>query len=517
MLQEAFPPFFSSQGFKGAIMQWRCKVCGYIHQGEEPPEICPVCGAPASEFEPFQEAPAASKTVPRWKCMVCGYIHEGDEPPEECPVCGAGADAFEPLESGQDGATEKEGGTFHVVIVGAGIAGVSAAEALRENAPDCRITLLSKEDELPYYRLNLTRYLNDEVADDRLPMQPASWYEERRIDLRLNTEVVRLDLTNKEVELCGEKRLAFDKLILTSGAHPFVPPSPGAYRDRVVPLRSHHDARFLIDSLRPSMPVICVGGGILGLEAAAGLNKRGGEVTVIEPYPFLMGRQLNERAGRLVEDHIRNLGIRLQLGKKTSEFLGDESVRGVQMEDDAVINADLAVICAGIRPNTYLARQAGMDVRQGILVNDYLETSVENVFSAGDVAEHQGVVYGIWPASLFQGRIAGMNAAGKKARFAGIPRSNTLKVLGLPLVSVGQVRADDGSYTELEWEAEGNYCRFLLRDNQMQGAIFVRETELSAAAKEAIEQRWDCSPGLGKDARAMLDFLQKQSATGKKD
>ena len=167
----------------GRNQAWCCTVCGYVHRGAEPPEACPVCGAPRELFERQAESPspAVEPAVNQWRCLVCGYVHAGLQPPTECPACGARADCFEPVSDTAKSAT-RAAKAFRAVIVGAGIAGITAAESLRAASPTAEITVVSKEPELPYYRLNLTRYLAGEIGEEDLPIHTASWYEERRSD-----------------------------------------------------------------------------------------------------------------------------------------------------------------------------------------------------------------------------------------------------------------------------------------------------------------------------------------------
>ena len=148
----------------GEPSAWRCVVCGYVHQGAEPPEVCPVCGAPADQFEPYQDQsqPAAAPPSMRWRCQICGYVHEGAEAPDACPTCGAGLAYFEPV-SDSGGEASDTGPPLRAVVIGGGIAGVAAVEAFRQVSPQSEITLISKEPELPYHRLNLTRYLAGEI------------------------------------------------------------------------------------------------------------------------------------------------------------------------------------------------------------------------------------------------------------------------------------------------------------------------------------------------------------------
>ena len=181
---------------------WRCSVCGYIHHGPEPPDTCPICGSPKDAFESHtpEVKTAAAPSVQNWRCLNCGYVHSGSEPPELCPVCGASQDCFEPLSdaAGKVAQVEKAG---KVVVVGAGIAGLAAVESIRTASPDTDVTLISKEDRPPYYRLNLTRYLAGEIGEAELSIKPQSWFEENQVQLLLDTEVSKLNLTGKTVEL----------------------------------------------------------------------------------------------------------------------------------------------------------------------------------------------------------------------------------------------------------------------------------------------------------------------------
>jgi nitrite reductase (NADH) large subunit len=385
-----------------------------------------------------------------------------------------------------------------VVIVGAGIAGVAAAEAVRKAAPDSPVTLLSQEADLPYQRINLTRYLAGEVRRADLLIHPEGWYGGNGIDLRRGAEAVRLDLAGRAVELRGNERVPFDRLILASGAHPFVPPVPGADRDGVFSLRTLADADRLLEAARPGTRVACIGGGLLGLEAAGALARRGADVTVIESHGALMPAQLDPRAGARLADHVRSLGIRLCPAVHVKELAGTDRVASVLLEEGGSVPADAVVIATGVRSSTWLARQAGLEVKRGIVVDHRLSTSHPDVHAAGDAAEHLGVLYGNWSVAQSQGTLAGMNAAGIDAPFGGVPRSHTLKVLGLDAVSIGQFTPADGSYRAFADEREGAYRSFVFRDGALVGANLVGDASLAGKVKAAIESRRDFSGLLSK-------------------
>lgn len=300
---------------------WRCLVCGYVHYGEQSPAECPVCGAAKTEFEEYveQPAPAAAPTTAtakkQWRCLICLYMHEGDAPPNECPVCGAPASRFEEVRPPSNG--QKATRVGHVVVLGAGIAGISAVEAIRKASPQTRITLISRECDLPYYRLNLTRYLAGEIDDSALPIHPADWYDANGVEMLCGAEAGEIRLDERAVVLDNGKRLGYDKLILTAGAHPFVPPIPGGHREGVRTVRSWQDARWILSRLQPGMKCVCIGGGVLGVETAGALAKRGADVTLLEGFAWLMPRQLNRAAGRRLAEHVERAGVRLRRKRRS--------------------------------------------------------------------------------------------------------------------------------------------------------------------------------------------------------
>jgi nitrite reductase (NADH) large subunit len=455
-----------------------------------------------------------------WRCIVCGYVHTGAEPPEDCPICGAAREDFEPVEDAGGAATgspspapasapQAPRAGLKFLIIGGGMAGVTAAEAARELAPDAEITIVSGEPDLPYYRINLTRLLAGEIGETELPLHPATWYADRKIRLLTGRHAERLDAATRRVTLDDGSVLPYDRLLLATGAQPFVPPIPGAAgREGVFTLRNRADARTLLAAARPGAHIVFIGGGILGLEAATGLRKRGAEVTLLEAAGWLMPRQLNERGGRELERHATASGLTLVCNCRVSEIMGDRRAAGVRLEDGRRFPAETVVISAGVRPDTTLARTAGLRVERGIVVDDRLATSAPDIFAAGDAAEHRSVVYGTWDPARFQGQIAAWNALGRAADFGGLPPSNTLKVMGVRLFSIGRVQGGEG-FRVIESSESGAYFGFFFEGPILAGAILLGDTTAGAGARKAVESRTDLGRLLAKkpDARAVAAHL----------
>ena len=382
--------------------------------------------------------------------------------------------------------------TGSIVVIGGGIAGLSAAEAARSASPESVVSLICLEDDLPYYRLNLTRYLAGEIAARDLPVHPESWYAERRISILNGAEVTGIDRAARTISIRGRSALSYDRLILAMGAHPSIPPIPGADRSNVVTLRTCRDAESILQYCRDGASIVIIGGGVLGLETAAALVRHNLRITLLEGFDWLLPRQLNQPAGKRLGEEAVKLGITLISSARIRSLLGDGKIRDVLLESGVTIPADLVIIAAGVRSNSYLARMAGLDVNHGVVVDQHLRTSDPDIYAAGDLAEHQGTVYGTWAPSQFQGTIAGMNAGGGTAVFAGIPRSNSIKVLGVDLFSIGMVHPDDASYLVFEEDGE-HYRQFVFRDSRLVGAILVGDTSIAPMLKKLIENNTSCS------------------------
>lgn len=487
---------------------WKCSVCGYVHHGDSGPDVCPVCGAATEDFEAYEAAPVAATKTSQWRCLICGHVHDGESPPDCCPVCGADREEFEPCEPATAPAVN-EIDRRRIVVVGGGIAGISAAESARQTLPHAEITLVAAEPGLPYYRLNLTRRLAGEIDDEALVIHPQRWYDEHRIALVSGVKVESVEPEQHRVTTEDGKTIAYDKLVLACGSHPFIPPVPGAELKGVTAVRTLPDVHGLLERIGKDTACVCIGGGILGLETAGALAKHGAKVSLLEGYGYLLPRQLNQDAAAVLEAHVRSMGITIRPESATKAIEGAGKAEAVLLEDGTRLPADAVTITTGVRANSHLARRAKLTVNQGIVVNNHMTTSDPDIFAAGDCAEYAGVVAGLWEPAQYQGAIAGLNAAGTASEFGGIPRMNTLKVLGIKMFSMGVIHPDDGSYREIV-EKRGNvYRRFLLRDNVLVGAILVGDTGLAAAATKAAREREDCSalnvPGVSvEDVAAFL-------------
>lgn len=377
---------------------------------------------------------------------------------------------------------------LRIVIVGAGIAGVSAAEEARKQSDKAEIVLISEEAALPYYRINLTRYLANEVTLDSLYIHPREWYESRRIQLLTGVKATEILAKDKTVIFDNGSHMMYERLILANGADPFIPPIPGSNLANVLSIRTIADVNALTQKMKEAESCICIGGGLLGIETAGAIVKSGIKVTLLEVAEWLMPRQLNKKASTYLKAYVEKLGISVVENVRIKEIIGTDACEGILLENGERLEAKLIVITAGIKPRTGLPKKTELLTNKGVIGNDYLETNEDDIFVAGDVSEHKGVVYGLWNVARLQGQIAAQNALGMKKAFEGVPPAAALKVLGLDLLSIGTFMPPDDSFKLCEKEEAERYTLFVLKDDIMTGSIILGDKSLAVKARQVIEK-----------------------------
>jgi nitrite reductase (NADH) large subunit len=363
-----------------------------------------------------------------------------------------------------------------ILIVGNGLAGTLAAKTLRELDPAAEIEILG-EERFPYYpRPNLIEYLAGRLPYDRLFAFPDGWAERQSIQLRLGEKVVRILPADRKVETAAGAARSYDLLLLATGARAALPPIPGIDRRGVFVIRTLDDAHSLMEHLVRHKRVTILGGGLLGLEIARALRSREAEVDVIEFFDRLLPRQLDPDAAAILRSQIEAGGVTVRLGQVTKEIVGDPAVRGLRFESGDALAADTVVVAAGIRPEAGPAREAGLSVGRGLVIDDLMRTSAPGIFAAGDVVEHRGRIHGIIPAAFEQARAAALNMLGQDRAYGGTVASNTLKVAGLYVTSAGEIdAAGDQGYESLVRSdpAAGLYKKIVLQDGRLVGAIWM--------------------------------------------
>jgi nitrite reductase (NADH) large subunit len=362
------------------------------------------------------------------------------------------------------------------VIVGTGVAGVTAAQTIVRADPGAEVVLIGCEPHPYYQRPRLWALIADEIEEHELFFRSAEWYAEQGIRLHLDTAARELDPAAHELTFADGTALSYDRLLLATGGAPFVPPIEGTELEGVFPLRTLQHARAIKAFAETVDRALIVGGGLLGLETARALLRPHRQVAVLEIVPHLLPRQLDPPGAALLTQLLEDLGLEIIVGKHTKAVLGSEGVEGVRFADDTETAGDMVVLSTGIRSKTDLARAGGLAVNRGIVIDEQLRASAEDVFAAGDAAEFDGRVYGIIPAAVEQARAAAMNMIERGAvTYSGTVPSTTLKIVGIDLTCLGESTADGEPYhivrrTDRE---QGIYKKLALRDGQIVGAILL--------------------------------------------
>jgi len=355
-----------------------------------------------------------------------------------------------------------------VVIVGTGMAGLAVAEEVLQRDADARIVMLGEEPEPVYNRILLSKLLAGEVGAGELELRPRRWYDQRGIDLRISCPATSFDTAARTATDARGTAHGYDALVIATGSRPFVPPVEGSDLPHVHCFRTRADVAAL-QAARARRAVV-LGGGLLGLEAAAGLRAHGLQVTVVEAAPHLMGRQLDPAAAALLRAELAGRGIAAHSGRLARRITPTH----VELDDGSALPADLVVVSAGVRPETTLAVRAGLETARGIVVDDVLRTSAPAVFAVGECAEHRGVVHGLWAPLAEQARVAGAAIAGDPAAFHPVAPATTLKIAGVDVYAGGRPEAaEHEDEVVLRDTRSGTYRKLILDGDRLTGAILM--------------------------------------------
>jgi len=378
-----------------------------------------------------------------------------------------------------------------IVIVGLGAAGANAARAIAAvRRPDVQVEIYGAEPHLYYARPKLPDYLAGEIALNDLYFYPRAWYDERGISLHTGARAEKVDAAGHRLILAEGTRVAYDRLLIATGASSFIPPVPGVELPGVFTLRTIDDVDRMRAHASQCKRAAVIGGGLLGLEAARGLRALGLEVTVLERGAYLLQRQLDEQGAAILHREVERMGIAIEANADT-----DHIERGaVVLKSGLRVRAELVLIAAGVRSNLELARTSDIAANRGIVVDAHLATSAPDVYAAGDVAEFKGTVYGIVPAAIEQAQAAAQNMLEHgSAEYAGTVPTNTLKIVGIDLTSIGQIAGGEG-YTELRRsDGPGRYLKLVLRDGRLEGAILLGHKPKVNLVSQAVARRADLS------------------------
>jgi nitrite reductase (NADH) large subunit len=364
-----------------------------------------------------------------------------------------------------------------LVVVGNGMAGMNCLEQILKHAPRFTVTVFGDETHVNYNRIMLSSVLAGEKAADDIVINGREWYEKHGIDLRVGVRIVDVDAAAKTVTGNDGSVTPYDVLLLATGSNAFMPPIQGLDKDGVFAFRTLDDTRALLERSGQGKKAIVIGGGLLGLEAARGLQVQGCDVTVVHLMSTLMERQLDPDGGQYLLGKMEDLGVKVMLGRTTTAILGNGHVEGVALSDDSILEADVVVVAAGIRPNVDLAVKAGLAVNRGVLVNDHMETSSDDIFAVGECVEHRGVCYGLVAPLYDQAKVLAATMTGNKGpTYTGTVQAAKLKIMGVDVFSAGDWSEQNAEPVRFEDRALGIYKKLTVRSGKLAGVILVGDT-----------------------------------------
>ena len=363
-----------------------------------------------------------------------------------------------------------------LVVVGNGMAGMRTVEELLALAPDLyRITVFGAEPHGNYNRVLLSPLLAGDKQVDEIMLHPRAWYGEHGIALHAGDPVLRIDRRRRVVVARSGLEAPYDRLLLATGSAPFMLPVPGNTLPGVVGFRDLHDVDTMLAAACKKGRAVVIGGGLLGLEAAHALMRRGMEVSVVHVASRLMNQQLDLEAGRLLKESLERAGLRILLDAHTSAIVGTGKAEAVRFADGSELPADLVVMAAGVRPNVALAREAGLHCERAIVVDDTLQTYDPRIYAVGECVQHRRATFGLVAPAWEQARVCAAHLAGAgHRRYVQAALATKLKVTGIDLYSAGDIAGGAGSEElVLRDRHAGVYKRLVIEGARVTGAVLV--------------------------------------------
>lgn len=388
-------------------------------------------------------------------------------------------------------------GKKKLVLVGNGMAGVRCIEEILKLDPTgFEITIFGSEPHVNYNRILLSSILQGNTSYGDITLHDCEWYECHHIHLYTGETVIEIDKHLQVVKTDQHRIVSYDQLIIATGSVPFSLPIPGADKQGVVTFRTIEDCQKMIEFSKKNKKAVVIGGGVLGLEAAKGLLNLGLSVDVVHIGSYLMERQLDETAARMLQKELESLGMKFLLEKESKEIVGGIGTKGVRFNDGTEVEADLVVMAAGVRPNVQLAKETGLKTNRAILVNDYMETSVPNIYAVGECVEHRGMVYGLVQPLYEQGKVLAKRICGIEGQgYEGSVHSTQLKISGVDLFTIGIIHEKDSSNQSIKIydEVEKVYKKVVFQDHKIIGAVLFGDTKERTKLLDMILKQQDVS------------------------
>ena len=374
------------------------------------------------------------------------------------------------------------------VIIGSGVAAVNAAKTIREYDKESNISIFGEERLLPYKRIKLSKDLYSDLHSEKVLIKKKKWYQDNHISVFINTKVVKINTDEQFIVTSNEAVFSYHKLLICTGANNRRLEINGINKKNIFTIRDMKEADELKGHLEDKESVVTIGGGVQGLETAWSILKAGKKVSIVEVAPLLMRRQLDTKSSLLLKRKIEEEGVKVYLNTSIDSILGKESVTGIKMNDNSQINCDSIVYSIGVTPNTKLVHDTAIKLNRGIVVDEKMRTNIDSVYAAGDVAEVNNEIEGLWGTALEQGRVAGSNMVSKTAIYKKEIPTTIFNAFNVSLFSIGVVNEEQCDTTIVEEDGKEKYTRLFIKDNKIVGVISLEGVAASIPYKSAIEK-----------------------------
>jgi nitrite reductase (NADH) large subunit len=385
------------------------------------------------------------------------------------------------------------------IIIGGSAAGISAVEAIRSVDRTSSIELFSSEGTPFYSRVLLSYYIAGAITKEELHFRPLEFFSENKVNAHLGQRVEGVLPEAKSIRMEDGREYPFDRLLIATGSSPKILDIPGKDKKGVVVIRNIDHAQEIVNRLEEIKTACVLGGGLIGLRTGYALSVRGVKVKIIVKSNHVLSQMLDRDAAEMIQGTMREHGIDIRMGRDAVEIVGKESVEGIILDDGERINCQLIVIGKGVQPNMGLISSTQIKVNEGILADDNMGTNLPDIYVAGDVAETYDLttermgVNAIWPCAFEQGRVAGLNMTGKKAKYDGSFRMNSLDFYGLPVISMGITRIDGNEFQQFQRKTKNTYRKLVLKDGHIVGAILVGQIQKAGILTTLLKKRMNVS------------------------
>ncbi|SET59134.1 nitrite reductase large subunit NirB [Paenibacillus sp. NFR01] len=381
-------------------------------------------------------------------------------------------------------------GKEKLVLIGNGMAGIGTIEQIIKLGGAYDITVFGSEPYPNYNRIMLSYVLEGSKTIEDIILNDRKWYEDNKITLHTSCAVARIDTEARQVIAEDGTKVPYDKVIVATGSTSFILPVPGSDKEGVVGFRDIADCDAMVEAAGVYRKAAVIGGGLLGLEAAKGLVNLGMDVTVVHLLEDLMERQLDRNASSMLQAELERQGVKFAMGKQTAELTGDARVTGLRFSDGTELEADFVVMAVGIKANTAVARESGIAVNRGIVVDDFMRTSVQDVYAVGECAEHRGTVYGLVAPLFEQGMVLAKVLCGAPTQpYEGSVVSTKLKISGVDVFSAGEfTETSEHTVISAKDDWKRTYKKILLKDNKIVGAVLFGDVSDSATLQKLVKQ-----------------------------